>query len=76
MPFNVQKMKDLILKECESIEEKCEGYNDKLVKVIVEILSSEKQHSVKGIPIQKEVNSICKGTGNFLADNRDREGEY
>ena len=76
MPFNAKKMKDLILKECESIEEKCEGYNDKLVKVIVKILSSEKQHSVKGIRIQKEVNSICKDAGNFLANNRDREGEY
>lgn len=75
MPFNAEKMKGLILKECESIEEKCEGYNDKLVKAIVEILSSEKQHSVKGIRIQKEVNSICKNAGDFLAKNRDSKGE-
>ena len=44
MPFNAQKMANLILKECESIEERCEGYNDKLVKAIVEILSSEKEN--------------------------------
>lgn len=75
MSFNAQKMANLILKECESIEERCEGYKDKLVTAIVEILSSEKQHSVKGIPIQKEVNSICKDAGDFLAKNRNRDGE-
>lgn len=75
MPFNAEKMANLILKECESIEERCEGYKNRLVKAIVGILSSEKQHSVKGIPIQKEVNSICKDAGDFLTKNRDREGE-
>ena len=74
MPFNAQKMANLILKECESVEEKGEGYKEKLVKVIIEILSSEKQHSVKGINIQKEVNSICENAGDFLVKNRDSEG--
>ena len=74
MPFNAQKMANIILKECESIEERCEGYKEKLVKVIIEILSSEKQHSIKGISIQKEVNSICKDAGDFLTKNRDSEG--
>ena len=75
MPFNAQKMANIILNECESIEEKCEEYKEKLVKAIIEILSSEKQHSVKGINIQKEVNSICKDAGDFLVKNRDSEGE-
>lgn len=75
MPFNAEKMASLIANEFESIEERCEGYKEKLVKVIIEILSSEKQHSVKGINIQKEVNSICKAAGDFLAKNRDSEGE-
>ena len=75
MSFNAQKMATLILKECESIEKRGEGYKEKLVKVIIEILSSEKQHSVKGINIQKEVNSICKDAGDFLAKNRNSEGE-
>lgn len=74
MPFNAQKMASLILKECESIEEKGEGYKEKLVKVIIEILLSEKQHSVKGINIQQEVSKICKNAGDFLAKNREREG--
>ena len=75
MSFNAEKMANLILKECESIEEKCGGYKEKLVEAIVEILSSEKQHSIKGINIQKEVNSICKATGDFLVKNRESEGE-
>ena len=74
MPFNAQKMANLILKECESIEERCEGYKEKLVKAIVEILSSEKQHSIKGINIQRKVNSICKDAGDFLVKNRDGQG--
>lgn len=75
MPFNAEKMANLIFKECESIEERCEGYTDKLVKAIVEILSSEKQNRIKGIPIQKKVNSICKEAGDFLAKNRNPDGE-
>ena len=71
MSFNVQKMANIILNECESIEEKCDGYKEKLVEIIVEILRSEKEHSVKGINIRQQINDACKDGGDFLAKKRD-----
>ena len=54
MSFNVQKMASIILNECEAIEERCEGYKDKLVVSIVEILRAEKDNLVKGTYIQQK----------------------
>ena len=73
MSFNPEKMANIILNECESIEEKCEGYKEKLVRVIVEIISTEKEHSVRGIRIQKEINKICDNAGDFLMKKRDMD---
>ena len=70
MSFNPEKMANTILNECEFIEEKCEGYKEKLVRAIVEIISDEKKHSVKGTSIQKEINKICEDAGDFLTNNR------
>ena len=71
MSFNPEKMANIILNECESIEEKCEGYKEKLVRVIIEIISTEKEHSVRGMSIQKEINRICDSAGDFLMKKRD-----
>ena len=70
MPFNAQKIANLILKECEVVEDKCDGYNEKLVAAIVKILKAEREHNVKGINIRQLVTETCKETGNFLAENR------
>ena len=70
MPFNAQKMANIILNECESIEEKCEGYKEKLVEIIVEILRAEKEHSVSAINIRQQINDTCKDAGDFLANKR------
>lgn len=71
MSFNAEKMANIILNECESIEERYEGYKKNLVDVIVEILRTEKEHSVKGINIRQLINDACKNAGDFLAKKRD-----
>ena len=70
MSFNPEKMTNIILNECISIEERCDGYREKLVKTIVAILELEKEHSIQGISIRQEINKVCKKSGNFLADKR------
>ena len=71
MSFNPQKMVNLILSELESIEERGQGYREKLVDVIVEILRAEKEHLVQSTQIQKQVNEICYKAGNFLIEKLD-----
>lgn len=72
MSFNPQKMANLIVNECESIEQRCEGYKKKLVNTIVEILTLEKNNIVKGTNIQQKIDDACKEAGDFLAKKREK----
>jgi hypothetical protein len=71
MSYNREKMVTLILNECESIEERCDGYRKKALDVIVDILNAERQHRVQKIPIQQKVNEACHSAGDFLTRERD-----
>ena len=71
MPINDRKIIKIILNECESIEERCDGYKEELLEVIIDIISAERQHRVQGTHIQKKISDKCKATGDFLEKNRD-----
>jgi len=70
MPLNEQKVIKIILEECKTIEERCEGYRGELVDVITDIITAERQHRVQGTNIQKKINDMCNATGRFLAERR------
>lgn len=71
MSFNAEKMVKLILSEHKSIENRCDGYREKVLDVIVEILNAEKEHKVQRTRIQKTVNEACHSAGDFLMRKRD-----
>ena len=66
MSYNKQKMVNLILNECESIEERCDGYRKAILDAIVEILEAEREHREQRTQIQKKVNDACYKVGDFL----------
>ena len=66
MSYNKQKMVKLILNECESIEERCEGYRKAILDAIVEILEAERENREQRTQIQKKVNDACYKVGDFL----------
>ena len=70
MPLSDQKIITIILDECEFIEERCDGYKDELVEVIVEIITAERQHRAQATNIQQRINDKCNAAGEFLAANR------
>ena len=65
MSFNAQKMANIILNECEFIEERCDKYREKLVETIIAILRLEKEHSVQTINIRQQINDACRGRRRF-----------
>ena len=67
MPLNDRKIITIILDECESIQERCDGYREELVETITEIIALERQHRVQGTNIQQKINDKCNAAGNFLA---------
>ncbi len=73
MSFNKEKMVSLILNECESIEERRDGYRKKILDAIVEILNAERENQTQRTRIQQQVNTACHEAGNFLARNRDTD---
>ena len=66
MSYNKQKMVKLILNECESIDEKRDGYRKKVLDAIVEILEAERENREQRTQIQKKVNDACYKVGDFL----------
>ena len=66
MSYNKEKMVKLILNECESIEERCDGYRKVILDAIVEILEAEREHREQRTQIQKKVNDACYKVGDFL----------
>ncbi|RKU19316.1 hypothetical protein C6500_11495 [Candidatus Poribacteria bacterium] len=70
MSYNKQKMVKLILNECESIDQKCDGYRKKVLDAIIDILNAERQHRVQRTQIQQKVNETCHQTGDFLAQKQ------
>ena len=71
MPLNDRKIINIILNECKSIEERCDGYTEELREVITEIIAAERQHRAQGIHIQKKITDKCNAAADFLAKNRD-----
>ncbi len=70
MPLNERKIITIILDECQTIEERCDGYREELVEVVTDIITAERQHRVQGTNIQQKINDKCNSVGRFLAEKR------
>lgn len=74
MPLNERKIINIILEECKTVEERCEGYQEELIEVITDIITTERQHRVQGTNIQQRINDKCNTAGRFLAERRSHSG--
>ncbi len=72
MLFNRQKIFDIIFHECQSIEERYDGYKEELAGAIDKILEHEKEHLLKMTPIHQKIREICQKTGDSLAESRNQ----
>lgn len=70
MPLNERKIIRIILDECKTVEERCEGYREELVGVITDIISTERQHRVQNTNVQQRISDKCNTAGRFLAEKR------
>ena len=70
MPLNDRKIINIILDECNAIDERCKGYRKELVQVISDIITAERQHRVQGTNVQQRISDKCNSAGRFLAETR------
>lgn len=70
MPLNEMKVLSILLDECKTIEERCQGYKEEIVEVVTDIIAAERQHRVERTRIQQQINDRLHAAGDFLAENR------
>ncbi|MCY4427641.1 MAG: hypothetical protein OXC05_11525 [Halieaceae bacterium] len=73
MPVNERKIISIILKECDDIDERCDGYKEEIINVISDILIYERRHRVSAMNIQKKINDKFNAAARFLYEQRGRD---
>lgn len=71
MPLNERRIMEILLEECNKVQERCKGYREELIETIGDIVQSERQHRVQGTNIQKKVSDKCSALGVFLMNGSD-----
>jgi hypothetical protein len=44
--YNDQKIVNILLKQCESLEERCPGYRKEMLSLVAEVLNLEREHAL------------------------------
>lgn len=70
MPINQKKVISIIIKQCNKIEERCDGYREELINNVSDIIDYERQHAIQGINIKQKIADKCDATGNYLTRHR------
>ena len=73
MPLNEKKIISIILEQREEIDERCNGYRDKIIELISKILEYEHRHKISATTIQKNINNKCNATARFLVEQSKKE---
>ena len=72
MPINSQKVIQIIHEELNSVEQRGKDYRKALEEAIAEIINIVRQHRVRRIMVQKEINDKINAVGRYLYENRTR----
>lgn len=70
MPVNRKRLLELLKRQFNNVEERCDGYKRELLETIAEIITLEQQHRIQGTSIRQKVSDKCSALGAFLDKNR------
>ncbi len=73
MPLNDKKLVSIICEQCAEIEERRDGYKNKILKLISIVLALERDHLVSHTNIQQKINEECTETAQFLSEQRGQD---
>lgn len=66
MPPNMDKLLEILVQECKSVEERRKGYRKELMATMADILAYERQHQARGLNIKKKIADKCNALGDYL----------
>lgn len=70
MPLNPGIILSIIREECQSIEERYNGYNEEFVDLLTKIIEAERRHLARPTDIQKKITRMCEDAGDLLVESR------
>ena len=65
-----RKIVSTILKECNELEERCDGYRRMIAELISDILIIERGHQIAATNVEKKVRDKFNAVGSLLAERR------
>ena len=74
MPWNNKKIIPIILRECDGLEERFDGYPEKVTAAVTDIFDYERQHRVSATNIQKKINDRIYALARLLLSKKKRSG--
>jgi len=66
MSLDHRYLVNLLFSTIKKVEERCPGYQEELQKIIIEIVSLEREHYTRRISIKQKIAERCSRVGVFL----------
>ncbi len=70
MASNDRKIVKVLHDQFEDVPERCEGYKEKLARLLVEVVQLERAHAIARRPVVKDIGGKINGVGMFLHRSR------
>ena len=75
MAYNHKKISQVLLGELDRLPEQCEGYREKLGRLLVDVLNLEREHAVARTNVVKKLADQVNTVGEFLYRSRRTKGD-
>lgn len=62
-----RRLIDALKQRCGEVPERVPGYREELLHQLADIMTAEREATIRKIPIQKNVTDCCDALGEFLA---------
>lgn len=67
MPINQRRLVEVFRETCAEVPERFPGYRDVLLEAVADVMTAEREHSIRHTQIQQKVSDVCDRLGDSLA---------
>ncbi|MBI2918287.1 MAG: hypothetical protein HYY01_09860 [Chloroflexi bacterium] len=74
MPVNQRRFVEVFRETCAEVPERFPGYRHVLLEAVADVMTAEREHSIRHTQIQQKVSDVCDRLGDSLAADSGEEG--
>ena len=75
MAYNNKKVREVLHDQFEDVPERCEGYKEKLARLLVNVVNLERAHAIAKRSVVKDIATEVHAVGMFLYRSRSASDE-